>query len=88
MRKHRKASPEIRRRLASNCLRLRKANGYTQHQLARLCGFPNSYISEIECETVNITLANVEALADGLDCSLHGLLMKPPGSEQELVVGD
>jgi transcriptional regulator with XRE-family HTH domain len=78
MRKYRKPSPEMLRRLAANCHRLREARGYTQHQLARRCGFPNIYISQIECETVNITLANLEALANGLECAAEDLLGRPP----------
>ncbi len=74
---YRKPSSEIRWRLATNTKRLRIARGYTQHQLARRCRFPNSYISCIECETVDVTLANLEALADGLECSLYDLFMKP-----------
>jgi transcriptional regulator with XRE-family HTH domain len=77
MTQKRKASPEILWRLASNCLRLRKARGYTQHELARQCGFSKSYIGDVEQGTVNITLANLEALASGLDCSLYDLFMKP-----------
>jgi transcriptional regulator with XRE-family HTH domain len=72
---HRKPSAEILWRLASNCKRLRIARGYTQHELARLCRFAASYIGDVEQETVNITLANLEALADGLGCSEIDLLM-------------
>ena len=71
----RKASPEILWRLATNLKRLRRARGYTQHQLSRRCGFPNSYIGDIEQENVNITLANLEALAMGLSCLECDLLM-------------
>jgi transcriptional regulator with XRE-family HTH domain len=71
----RKPSHEILWRLATNLKRLRQARGYTQHQLSRHCGFPNSYIGDIEQENVNITLANLEALAIGLSCSEIDLLM-------------
>jgi hypothetical protein len=36
---NRKASQGIRCRLADNLARLRKARGYTQEELARICGF-------------------------------------------------
>jgi XRE family transcriptional regulator, regulator of sulfur utilization len=71
----RKASDEILPRLATNLKRMREARGYTQHQLSHLCGFPNTYIGEIEQETVNITLPNLEALATGLRCLDIDLLM-------------
>jgi DNA-binding Xre family transcriptional regulator len=81
--KNRKASPEILWRLATNLKRLREARGYTQHELARRCGFPNSYISDIEQETVNITLANLEALANGLECFAEDLLRRPADFSSE-----
>ena len=59
---NRRPTSEMLGRLATNLRRLRYARGYTQHELARRCGLPNSYISEVELETVNITLANLEAL--------------------------
>lgn len=79
----RKASSEILWVLATNLKKLRVARGYTQQELARRCGFPNSYIGDIEQETVNITLANLEALANGLECSAEDLLRPPaiPSSE-------
>jgi transcriptional regulator with XRE-family HTH domain len=75
--KNRKASPEILWLLAINLRRLRKARGYTQVELARRSGLPNRYISNIEQELKNVTLANLEALAKGLDCSLVDLFLQP-----------
>ncbi len=76
--KNRKASPEIRWRLSENLRRLRKARGYTQRELAQVCGFCKTYISNVEQGTVNITLANLETIGRGLSCSAEDLLMKPP----------
>ena len=75
--RHRKASPEILRRLAINLKRLRKSQEYTQRQLATLCAFTTSYIGNVEQGRVNITLANLETLAWGLDCSAEDLLRNP-----------
>lgn len=75
---NRKASPEILWRLSTNLRRLRKARGYTQQALARLCGFSKTYISNVEQGTMNITLANLEAIANGLDCAAEDLLRRPP----------
>jgi DNA-binding XRE family transcriptional regulator len=75
---NRKASPEIRWRLSTNLRRLRKARGYTQRQLAKLCGFSTSYIGNVEQGSVNITLANLETLAKGLNCAAEDLLRRPP----------
>jgi transcriptional regulator with XRE-family HTH domain len=50
------------------------ARGFTQRQLAAQCGTCKTYISNIEQGTVNITLANLEALATGLNCTESELL--------------
>jgi transcriptional regulator with XRE-family HTH domain len=70
----REASQEIRRRLASNVKRFRKARGYTKQQLAELCQLDQNYISKVEQATVNITLAYLEAFATGLGCTAEELL--------------
>ena len=74
---NRKASSEILWRLATNLRRLRKERGYTQERLAKLCGFTKNYISNVEQATVNISLANLEALTRGLNCSMDELLSQP-----------
>ena len=61
-------SATVRDLLADNLRRLRTARGWTQHQLARACGLPLSYVSQIEQARVNLTLASLEALALGLEC--------------------
>jgi len=75
---HRKAGGETLWRLSENLRRLRKARGYTQRELARICGFSTSYIGNVEQGRVNITLANLEALAKGLSCWEEDLLRPPP----------
>ena len=57
---HRRPSAEILYRLADNLRRYRHYRNYTQHELARQCGFSNSYIGDVEQGTVNITLANLD----------------------------
>ena len=76
MSEHRKPSAEILRRLSTNLKSLRRARGYTQYELSKVCGFAASYIGDVEQEMVNITLANLEALAQGLMC-LEGDLLMP-----------
>lgn len=75
----RKASLEIRWRLSINLKRLRESRGYTQQELANLCRLTKNYISDVEQGTVNITLANLEALARGLGCTEEELLRRHPG---------
>jgi DNA-binding XRE family transcriptional regulator len=74
---NRKASPEILWRLSTNLRQLRLARGYTQQELAKICGFSKSYIGNVEQGTVNITLANLETLAIGLNCAEEDLLRRP-----------
>jgi transcriptional regulator with XRE-family HTH domain len=73
---NRKPSLEIRRRLAKNLRRYRHNRGYTQERLGKLCGLPKSYVSNVEQATVNISLANLEALAIGLNCGEDELLRR------------
>ncbi len=74
---NRKPSLEVRLRLAHNMQRLRKARGLTQRELAERCGMRNTYVSNVEQATVNICLAGLQALAEGLDCSEEDLLRAP-----------
>jgi len=82
---NRKPSVEIRRRLATNVKRMRRARGYTQQRLAQLSKLTTSYIGNIEQKTVNVSLANLEALASGLGCLEAQLLMplEEPGGDPE-----
>jgi transcriptional regulator with XRE-family HTH domain len=67
--------------LALTLKRLREARGYTQRVLGKLCGLSKTYISNCEQEIVNISLANLEALAAGLDCAEEDLLWRPAPPE-------
>jgi transcriptional regulator with XRE-family HTH domain len=73
---NRRPSVGIRCRLADNLKRYRHCRGYTQRTLANLCGLSTSYVSDVEQATVNITLANLEALATGLVCGEEELLRR------------
>jgi transcriptional regulator with XRE-family HTH domain len=74
----RKASDELLWRLSDNLKRLREARGYSQEDLARISGLNRSYIGNVEQAIVNITLANLERLAKGLDCTVADLLKRHP----------
>jgi len=70
---NRRPSTESLWLLSTNLRSLRKARGYTQIELARRTGLTNSYISKIERELKNPSLANLDALARGLEASLPDL---------------
>jgi transcriptional regulator with XRE-family HTH domain len=74
----RQASIEIRHRLGDNLRMLRGLRGYTQEGLAKVCRLTKNYISNVERATVNLTLANLEALAAGLGCTEEELLKSTP----------
>jgi len=74
VKRNRQPSPEMLGRLAVNLRRLRRERGHTQERLGKLCGLAKNYISNIEQSTVNVTLANLEALAKGLNCREADLL--------------
>ena len=73
---NRKPSAEILNRVAENLRRYRRYRGYTQRALAKVCGVSGNYVSNVEQGTVNITLANLEALATGLMCGEDELLRR------------
>jgi transcriptional regulator with XRE-family HTH domain len=70
---NRKASRAIRYRLADNIAALRRARGLTQERLGRRMQMQKNYVSNVEQGVVNITLANLEALAEGLQCDVRDL---------------
>jgi transcriptional regulator with XRE-family HTH domain len=78
MGKNRKPTTDILWRLGTNVKRLRLARGYTQTELAKRSGLNKGYISKVEQELLNISIANLEALITGLECSFVDLTMKPP----------
>jgi transcriptional regulator with XRE-family HTH domain len=76
MTENRKASMEVRYRVGDNVRKLRKARGLTQEQLGQRCGLCKTYVSNVEQGAVNISLANLEAFANGLECWEEDLLRR------------
>lgn len=83
MNRNRRPSSEALWLLGSNLKRLREARGYSQIELGRRSGLENSKISKIEQAQGNASLALLDALAKGLDCSLQDLFIPitEPASE-------
>jgi transcriptional regulator with XRE-family HTH domain len=63
-----KPSREILMRVARNVKRLRSARDITQQELANVSALTKPYISKIEHGRLNIGLAVIKALAEGLKC--------------------
>ena len=66
-----------RRLLAQKLKLLRFTRGWSQEVLAELSGLHRSYISEIERQQINISLDNLEKLADAFEISVGTLLSGP-----------
>ncbi|MFM9332194.1 helix-turn-helix domain-containing protein [Paenibacillus mesotrionivorans] len=50
---------------------IRKSRGLSQAALAEKCGFTFSYIGGVERAEKNISLLNLEKIAEGLDVGVH-----------------
>lgn len=58
--------PWLRQRLASNVRRLRLDRKLSQERLSEDCGFHRTYISQVERSVTNITLDNLQRIAEAL----------------------
>lgn len=74
----------IRRIFAANLKRFRKQAGLTQEQLAAKSGLHRTYIGGIEQKRINVSLKNIEKIADALGISPSALLIDDPPSDGEL----
>ncbi|MEC5407144.1 helix-turn-helix transcriptional regulator [Paraburkholderia sp. MPAMCS5] len=59
--------PYLRRRVASTVRKLRAEKGLSQEQLSDLCGFHRTYVSQVERSATNVSVDNLQRLAQGLE---------------------
>ena len=64
----------LRQRFAHNLRRVRLEKGLSQEALADLAGLHRTYIGSIERGERNISIDNIERLANALDCKVTELL--------------
>ncbi|RED54675.1 helix-turn-helix domain-containing protein [Cohnella phaseoli] len=62
---------EILMNVGKRIREIRKAQGLSQSALAEKCGFTFSYIGGVERAEKNISLLNLEKIAEGLDVGVH-----------------
>jgi transcriptional regulator with XRE-family HTH domain len=69
----RRATPDIRERFGYAVKVRREALGLTQEDLAEKAGIHRTYLSDVERGTRNLSLVNIERLAEGLSIRLSEL---------------
>ncbi len=67
---------DIKKVFGMNLKKNRKKMGYSQEQFAELCGIHRTYISDIECFQRNVSLENVQRIADALGVDAYTLLIE------------
>lgn len=65
-----------RSRLAANLRRLREGRELSQEVLAEMAGFHRTFVSQVEREMNNISIDNIERLAEALGVDILELLAK------------
>ena len=60
----------------TNLKKYRIEQGLTQEKFAEMCGLNRTYISDIECFTRNVSLENVQKIADALGIESYKLLIE------------
>ena len=77
MNKKENAQPHARELLAVNVQALRVAAGNSQEKLAETCGLHRTYLSHVERQLANVTIDNVQKLADVLGVPVARLFELP-----------
>lgn len=72
---NRKTAESARSVLAANLVRLRQERGWSQEALAFECGLHRTFVGHVELQRRNISLDNLERLAQALDVPTWSLLM-------------
>lgn len=72
-------SSDICVRLGVRIRELRKAQGWTQFEMAERSGIDRSYLAEVETGKIEICLRNLEVIAQTFDLELHQLMKFPKG---------
>lgn len=60
----------------TNLRKLRLERGLSQEKFSELCGLHRTYISDIECFQRNVSLENVQKIADALEVETYTLFLE------------
>lgn len=77
MTKNRGKMPDARVLLATNVLQLRQEMGLSQEKLAELAGFHRTYVSQVERLRTNVSVDNIQRLAEILAVPVARLFELP-----------
>ncbi len=58
-----------------NVRKYRMQKGLSQEKFANICGLHRTYISDIECFQRNVSLENVQKIAEALDIETYKLFI-------------
>jgi transcriptional regulator with XRE-family HTH domain len=61
--------------LAANMIRLRRDLGWSQEALAFECGLHRTFVAHVERQVRNVSIDNIERIAQGLGVAVYELLM-------------
>ena len=64
----------IRKVFGDNLKKLRLDKGLSQEKFAEICGLHRTYISDIECYQRNISIDNIQKIADALGVASYLLI--------------
>lgn len=67
---------DIKSRFGKSVRKLRSQKGWSQEELASKCNLHRTYIGSVERGERNISLENIEKIADTLDVTVDELLKK------------
>ena len=65
----------IKKTFGTNLRKLRTEKGFSQEKFAELCGLHRTYISDIECFQRNVSLENIQKIAEAVQIPASFLLM-------------
>ena len=68
---------------AVNVRRYRNNRGYSQEHLAELAGLHRTYISALEREPRNISIENIQRIADALGVDAYKLFMDESAEKED-----
>lgn len=69
-----RSTPKARETFARNLKRVRNELGLSQERVAELTGLHRTYVSSVERRERNVSIDNMELIAEALDVPLHELL--------------